>query len=250
MKEQSGVQSVERAFTVLELLCKNGNMGLTALSAAAGLHKSTVYRLLSTLCNLGYVSKNGSTDEYFVTLKFLKISSLIMAKNDIRKSAKPFLERLSRITGETAHLVERSGNDIIYIDKFESTENSVRMVSRIGLSLPMVYTAVGKAIMSCLNDKEIYNIWHSTEITPKTDKTITDFGIFTAEIERVRALGYAVDDEENETGVKCIGAAIPDVYGNYRYAFSVSAPISRMTDEKTRLIAKAVIETKNEIINI
>ena len=118
MKEQSGVQSVERTFTILELLCKNGNMGVTALSAASGLHKSTVYRLLSTLCNLGYVSKKSSTDEYFVSLKFLKISSSIMAKNDIRKSVKPFLERLSRITGETAHLVERSGNDIIYIDKF------------------------------------------------------------------------------------------------------------------------------------
>lgn len=250
MKEQSAVQSVERTFTILELLCKNGNMGVTALSAASGLHKTTVYRLLSTMCSLGYVSKNPDTDEYFITLKFLKISSSVMAKSDIRKSAKPILERLSTITGETAHLVERSGNDIIYIDKFESNENSVRMVSRIGLSLPMVYTAVGKAIMSCLNDEDVYDIWHSTEVMPKTDKTITDFGIFTAEIERVRASGYAIDDEENETGVKCIGAAIPDVYGNYRYAFSVSAPVSRMTEEKTEFIVRSVLEAKNKIINL
>lgn len=250
MKEQSAVQSVERTFKLLELLCENGNMGVTALSAASGLHKTTVYRLLSTLYSLGYVSKNAGTDKYFVTLKFLKISSSVMAKSDIRKSAKPILERLSAITGETAHLVERSGNDIIYIDKFESNENSVRMVSRIGFSLPMVYTAVGKAIMSCLDDEEIYNIWHSTEITPKTDKAITDFGIFTEEIEKIRASGYAVDDEENEVGVKCIGAAIPDVYGNFRYAFSISAPVSRMTEEKTELIVRSVLEAKNRIINL
>jgi len=249
MADQSPVQSVERTFSVIELLCKNGESGITELSAASGLNKTTVFRLLSTLVSLGYAAKNPLTEKYRLTLKFLKLSAGTLSKLDIRRYAKRHLERLSAATGETVHLVERNGGEIIYIDKFESPKNSVRMVSRVGLSLPMVYTAVGKAIMAQLEPDETEKIWHSTKIVQKTDKTITDYSLFLKELETVRKNGYATDCEENENGVCCVAAAVRDVYGEYRYAFSVSAPATRMNGETIKKVGNIVINTAERISN-
>lgn len=245
----SSVQSVERAFGLVELLCKNGAMGITELAAESGLNKATVFRLLSTLSGLGYVAKNPSTEKYELTLRFLRLSAGSLSKIDIRRYARKHLERIAELTGETVHLVERNGNEIVYIDKFESARNSVRMVSRVGLSMPLVYTAVGKAIMARLGDEEIRRIWGSTEIIRKTEHTITDYEQFKAEINKVRALGYATDLEENENGVCCVAAALDDVYGEYKYAFSVSAPTSRMDEHKLKKVSELVRATAEKISN-
>lgn len=247
MSEQSSVQSVERAFTIIELLCEKGELGITEIAVLSGLNKATVYRFLSTLCGLGYVRKRAANEKYTLTLKFLKLSADTLSKIDIRRYARRYLEQIPKITGETVHLVERNGNETVYIDKFESAVNSVRMVSRVGLSLPMVYTAVGKTLMSHLDDEEIRKIWDSSAVCKKTDKTITDFGVFMEEIRQVRENGYAADREENEEGVCCVAAALPDVYGEYRYAFSVSAPSSRMNEEKIAEIGRLVTETAAKI---
>lgn len=249
MTEQLPVQSVERTFALIELLCKNGESGITELSLASGLNKTTVFRLLSTLLSLEYVVKNPLTEKYRLTLKFLKLSAGTLSKLDIRRYARRHLEKISALTGETVHLVERSGNEIIYIDKFESSKNSVRMASRVGLSLPMVYTAVGKAIMARLEPDEVDKIWHSTEILPRADKTITDYGKFLKELDSVRKNGYATDCEENENGVCCVAAAVSDVYGEYRYAFSVSAPTTRMDKETLEKTGGLVINTAERISN-
>ncbi len=249
MAEQNSVQSVGRTFKIIELLCKKGSCGVTELSAESSLNKTTVFRLLSTLLFLGYVEKDGETEKYSLTLKFLKLSSSLLTGMDIRRYAREHLEQIAAATGETVHLVERSGNEIIYIDKFDSAQNSVRMVSRIGLSLPMVYTAVGKAIMARLPENEVKEIWDSTEIVKKTEKTVTSYTEFLKELDGVRKNGYATDIEENEEGVCCVAAAVADVYGEYRYAFSVSAPVSRMNGEKLAKVGKTVVETAKRISN-
>ena len=248
--ENNTVQSVERTFALLELLCSEGALGVTELSGLSGLHKTTVYRLLSGLKSLGYVEKDPVTEKYSPTLKLLKLSSGLLSKVDMREYVRPYLAEIPKVTGETVHLVERSGSEIVYIDKFDSTLNSIRMVSRIGLSLPMVYTAVGKAILAHCADDEIKNIWDSTEIIKKTVNTITDFGKFMEEISAVRANGYALDREENEMGVCCVAAAIPDINGGYDYAFSVSAPASRMGEDKLVSTVRLVLETAKKIVEL
>ncbi len=248
MAEQSSVQSVERTFSLIELLCKNGALGVTELAAASGLNKTTIFRLLSTLVKMGYVRQKKTNEKYELTLKFLRLSSDTLSKIDVRSYAAPYLKNIPKITGETVHLVERSGNDIIYIDKFESPVNSIRMVSRVGLSLPMIYTAVGKAIMARLNEEEIINIWNETEIVKKTDNTITELSDFLKEIDSVRKKGYAADREENEAGVCCVAAALPDIYGEPKYAVSVSAPAVRMSEEKIAEIGALVMEICEKIL--
>lgn len=244
MADVMGVQSVVRTFALLELLCENGEMGITELSVKSGYSKSTVFRLINTLVDLGYVKKNNLTSGYAVTLKFLKISAFERTLYDQRNEMRPILEKLSEECGETVHLVERSGKDIIYIDKIENNSNSFRMASRIGMSLPMVYTASGKTIMSYLTEAEIKKIWDQSNIIAKTPHTITDFMEFSKEINDVRNSGIAIDNEENELGVCCLAKAFSDIDGVYNYAVSVSVPKVRLDDEKIRHIKELLKKCK------
>ena len=247
MAERSGVQSVERTFALLELMCKNGEMSVTELSVFSGLHKTTVCRLLSTLCNMGYVKQNERTGHYGVSLKFLKIGAGLLNNFDFRSYARQYFEKLSKNCGETVHLVCRDDDEIVYIDKFESDQSSVRMVSNIGLSLPMINTAVGKSILATLSDNEIAAVWRHSPHEQKTPHTIMSLEAFMNEIETVRKCGYAVDNEENELGVRCVGAALKGADGRYHYAFSVSAPVARMDGGSLKAKAELVLRTKAEI---
>lgn len=251
MAEASGsVQSVERTFALIELLSLKKEMSIKELSDKSGLHKTTVFRLLNTLAALGYVVQNSTTGHYRLTPRFLKISARLLENFDIREQVRPYLERLSKACGETVHLVERSGKNVVYIDKFEAPQSSIRMVSRIGMSLPMPNTAVGKAIMAELDPDEIKSVWESCDIKKHTENTITDFGTFTKEIENVRTNGYAVDNQENESGVFCIAATLPRVGDNPACAFSISAPVQRADAETVAKNIKLLQETKQLIREI
>lgn len=231
MSENKGIQSLERAFSIIEAMTDVTESGVTELARATGLNKTTVYRMLDTLVSLGYVSRDSRTEKYSLTLKFLKISSGQLAQYDIHKKMRPLLEEIASRSGETVHLVERQGEQVVYIDKCESTTNSVRMVSRIGMTLDVFTTAVGKAMLAHLSDREISRLWENCEHVKKTEYTITNINKYLKEIEDVRQKGFAVDDEENELDVRCVAVAIPDAYGEYRYAVSVSAPKSRTDNE-------------------
>ncbi len=241
MSETGSVQSVERVFSIIEAMCKEKESTVTGLSRTTGLNKTTVFRFLNTLVGLDYVVKDDDSETYSLTLKFLRISSKRLSMYDIQNHMKPQLEKLSKECGETVHLVERNGARVVYIDKFESDTNSVRMVSRIGMSLNIFTTAVGKAMLSNLSDNEIKELWISHSHSQKTEYTITALEDFFCEIEEIRKCGYAVDNEENELGVRCVAVAIPDAYGEYRYAVSVSAPKNRMDDETVKETAKKLL---------
>ena len=249
-KQTSGVQSVERTFRLIELLSAKKEMSIKELSEKAGLHKATVFRLLSTLSGLGYVMQNPATEKYGLSPRFLRISSRLLENFDIREQVRPFLERLSKSCGETVHLVERSGKNVVYIDKFEAPKSSIRMVSRIGMSLPMPNTAVGKAIMAELDAEEIKKVWNSCDIIKHTENTITSFDRFLDEIDSVRTKGFAVDNEENENGVFCIAATLPRIGDSPAHAFSISAPIQRADVQTVEKNIRLLKETQDAICEI
>ena len=242
MAEQGSIQSVERVFKIIEAMCREKESSVTGLSKATGLNKATVFRFLNTLVTIGYVIKNDETELYSLSLKFLRISSKRLSMYDIQKQMRPSLEKLSKECGETVHLVERNGAKVVYIDKFESDTNSVRMVSRIGMSLDIFTTAVGKAMLAHLSDGEIEELWNSHTHIMKTEHTISDLKAFLCEISEIRKFGFAVDNEENELEVRCVAIAIADAYGEYRYAVSVSAPKNRMDDETVKKTAERLLK--------
>lgn len=236
-REQNIIQSVQRAFSLIELLSREQEMGISELSRLSGLHKATVFRMLATLEALGYVRKNPKTEQYSLTLKFLTISTTGLSHYSIKKQLRPILKELSEEFGETVHLVERSGDSVVYIDKYESEQNSIRMVSHIGMEQGMTTTAVGKALLAYEPPSEVAALWNRTEHPAKTEFTVTDLKAFETELEQVKQNGYAVDNEENELGVRCVAVAVADAFGARRYAVSVSAPVGRMSDEKVKKIA-------------
>lgn len=241
------VQSAERIFQVLEVLADNGEMGLMELSTVLGLHKSTVHRLLMSLIYMGYAKQNEKTQKYMLTYKLVNMSGKILDRMDIVEIAKPYMERLSAISGEAVHLVRRDGSDILYIHKIEAKVGTIRMVSHVGMIHPMYCSGVGKAIMATLPEKEVKKIWDASEIVKKTDKTIVTYEDMLAKLEEVRKNGYALDDEENEEGVRCIAASLRGYGKSVKYAFSVSGPSSRMTKERVEELAVDIKKVQVEL---
>lgn len=114
------VQSAERIFQVMEMLADHGEMGLMEISTALGLHKSTVHRLLMSLVYMGYAKQDEVSQKYMLSYKIVSMAGKMLDRMDILQVAKPYMERLSDISGETVHLVQREGNNILYIYKIEA----------------------------------------------------------------------------------------------------------------------------------
>lgn len=161
------VQSAERIFQVMETLADHGEMGLMELSTALDLHKSTVHRLLMSLIYMGYAKQDEATQKYMLSYKVVNMAGKILERMDILQVAKPYMERLSDLSGEAVHLVQREGNHILYIYKIEAKVGTIRMVSHVGMVHPMYCSGVGKAIMATLPDEEVKKIWNESIIEKK-----------------------------------------------------------------------------------
>ena len=203
--------------------------------------------MLNSLIYMGYARQNETNGKYEPSLKIVDMASRIMGNIDIVNVVRPYLRTLMEQAQETVHFVEREGTEAIYIDKVECPINGIQMVSRIGSRVPLYCSGVGKAIAADLDRREVEAIWKSSSITPLTSHTITDYGAFCRELDEVRKRGYALDNEENESGVRCIAVDLRDYTGRVRYAFSISAPVSRMDDERIEKLAEFILTTKAQI---
>lgn len=234
------VQSVERALTILEILSHyNNGLGVTELSEKVNLHKSTVYRLLSTLIEKGYVMQDEETNKYKITLKLFEIGNKKVESMDLLSLSKPYTRKLMESVNEVVHLVVRDKNEIIYIDKVEAN-NTIRMSSSVGKRYPMYCTANGKAILAHLPNSKLFEIWNNSKVKKNTKNTITDIGVLIEQLKIIKEKGYAIDNEECEIGVVCVGAPIFNRFGEIEGAVSISGPSIRMTDEKKEIVVKVV----------
>lgn len=247
MAEKNPIQVADRLFQTMELLADRGPMGLTEISNELSLNKSTAHRVLSSLEYMGYVKQNPESGKYELTFKIVELSNHLVSKVDVLAIVRPYLRELMEISEETVHFVERDGTDAVYIDKVECYKNSVQMVSRIGSRIPIYRSGVGKAIAASMKDSEIKDLWEQSKIVAVTPHTITNYDIFLQELNYTRQRGYALDNEENEPGVRCIAAALNCYWRTSQYAFSISAPVNRMDYARIRKLAKYVLETKARI---
>ena len=133
------------------------------------------------------------------------------------------------------------------IYKEESYQNSIRMVSKVGSRIPLYCSGVGKAMAADMKETQIREIWDNSPIRKLTPHTIIHYTQFLDKIKEVQQKGYALDDEENELGVRCIAVSIPDFKGRPKYAFSISAPVARMSDKRIEELSKIVLHIKKEI---
>jgi IclR family transcriptional regulator, KDG regulon repressor len=200
------IQSVDRALRILDLFDEHTTeLKITDISDQMGLHKSTVHSILKTLQQRGYIYQNLENGKYGLGMKLFERGNYVIQSLDIRQLAQKYLMDLSAKTGQTTHLVILDGKEGTYVDKVEGPM-AVILYSRIGKRIPLHCSAVGKALIAFKEKDELEKILSGYEYTEQTEFTITNESEFLQELEQVRSQGYAVDNQENEPGVRCIAS--------------------------------------------
>jgi len=222
----AGVQSVERAFGLLELLASNGGeMALTRLAEASGLPLPTIHRLLRTLASQGYVRQQPNR-RYALGPRLIWLGE--SAAGLLSSLALPHLKQLVAALDETVNLAMLDDDRAVYVAQVPSTR-AMRMFTEVGMRVHLHSTGVGKALLAQLPPDEMAALARRLPLPPSTDRTIVDHGRLLAEVQQAKSLGYAVDEGEHEVGVRCVAVPVPG--GPTRTAISVSGPSLRLTDE-------------------
>jgi IclR family transcriptional regulator, acetate operon repressor len=237
-----GVQSIQRAFDLLEMLADaDGALGLSELSTVSGLPLPTVHRLMRTLVNRGYVRQEASR-RYALGSRLIRLGEI--SSRMLGTWLRPFLAQLVRLTGETANLAMLDGDEVVYIAQVPSP-HSMRMFTEPGRRVLAHCTAVGKALLAEIPPGEARALLERDGMPAYTPTTITDPDLLVAHLEVIRKQGYAVDEGEQEVGVRCFAVAVPDTPG--LLAISTSGPQARMTDDAAARIVPALKRTAREI---
>ena len=251
LKPSNLVQTLERAFSILDILGQSPQgISIRDLSSKINLPKGTTHRLLSSLSYFGYARQDPKTRNYFLGLKFVELGQILLSQLDLRKEAESFLRDLAERTKETIHLVILDRNEIVYIDKVETDQNpsGLKMASRIGLRNPAHSSAVGKMILANFSEEELQVFFKEKTLVRRTENTITDPIQLREHLKSVRKQGYAVDDEENEKGIRCVAAPIYNEIGKTGAAISITGPAFRVTRKIIQeSLKKEVMETSLKI---
>lgn len=237
-----GVQSLERAFDLLERMADaGGEVGLSELSTSSGLPLPTIHRLMRTLVACGYVRQQPNR-RYALGPRLIRLGE--SASRLLGTWARPHLARLVEETGETANMALLDGDEVVYVAQVPS-RHSMRMFTEVGRRVLPHSTGVGKALMAHLQPDEVRAILGRTGMPAATDRTITTPEGFLAALETTRERGFALDDNEQEVGVRCIAVPIP--HSPTSAAISISGPAGRVTDSATEKIVPLLQEVAGEL---
>lgn len=237
--QQGGVEgAVPRAFAVLEWLALAPEpVRLSAVALQLGLQKSTVHRILATLIERGYVEQIPESGCYRATLRLWEMGSGLISQHPIKRTATPYLQQLHGVTGETVSLMILTGDDVLYLDKIVSPR-PMPFTSRPGSRLPAPLTAGGKALLS-LNpnaDAVVRRVRASLH-----NKGLLNLTHVRRDLDEARQRGYATS--QFRTGVRSVGAAVVDQSGAPVAALSVSAPLTRIDDQKQADMVEQLLGT-------
>jgi DNA-binding IclR family transcriptional regulator len=230
-REQShyAVQSVDRAIDLIEAFQSGEDeRGVAELAREVDLPRATVHRLLSSLTNRGFLAQDQRTGKYRLGLRLFELGSMVGNSLDVKRVAYPQMVNLMKQSGETAHLVVLDGIDVVFVDKVE-TDNPFRMVSQIGRRLPARFSGSGKALLSELPDAELRrrfsNVLDDSQVAVLLDQ-----------LTAIRERGWAVDDEETQAGLRCIGTVVRDHTGSAVAGLSISGPVVRVGDKRVPVL--------------
>ncbi|MFE5622655.1 IclR family transcriptional regulator [Streptomyces virginiae] len=197
--------AAEKSLRVLEAVAAPGGPHrLTDVAAAAAVPKSSAFRILASLADQGFV-RQAPESRYVVGLRLRALSALVDGGEPAGVGR--VLDELRRTTGQTVHLALHSGETITYIRKLEG-EQPFRTASRVGMRMPLHTTAIGKAVLAHLPAGEVAGLVAATGLPGRTPNTLTAPQALYAQLAAVRSLGHAIDDEESEPSIRCIGAAV------------------------------------------
>jgi DNA-binding IclR family transcriptional regulator len=238
MKKPSSIQVIDRAAHLMDAIAANGGaVNLKILAADTGLHPSTAFRILGSLADVGFVDRD-SSGQYLLGRKLRKLAGHVTRGIDIRKEALDIMRQLRDELGETVNLTVREGDEVIYVERV-SARRMMRVEQVIGSRAPLHVTAVGKLMLGELGDDFVRAYAERTGLPAFTSHTLTSVDALLKEVHQVDAETCALDNEEAEEGVGCIGTLIHDSNGKAVGGLSVSAPIERRRDEWIPLVRNA-----------
>ncbi|MFF5261847.1 IclR family transcriptional regulator [Actinomadura viridis] len=214
-------QSLARALRILSELGE-GPRTLDELAAAIGVHKTTVLRLLRTLERERFAYRDDA-HRFRLGSGLFALAGAALDERGIRDVAAPHLARLNELTGQTVHLGVYEGGEVVYLDKYDS-RHAIRMYSRVGLPMPLHATAIAKVLLADQPEPRRRLIVTGIAYTPFTGNTITGPDALLEELARVAGQGYALDDAEHETFLRCVAAPIRGAGGRAVAAASLSVP--------------------------
>ncbi len=228
---RSGVQSIGRAFALMEEIARNRDgIGLAELSKRVGLHNSTTFHLVKTMVSLGYVRQLADSKRYRIGRPLFALASNALDELEMMSLATPVLEDLSRETGESAHFAVRMGDDVVVLAR-TSGPGAFQLTDRVGVVRPAHCTALGKIMLAALAPDQFERYLTRTELTPRTPNTIVSADKLRREIAEVRRLGHAIDDGEFDSELRCVALPVRDFSGQVTGTLGVSGPVWRLSIE-------------------
>lgn len=234
-----------KGLSLLESLANSPNVsGVTELAKHLNITKSNAHRLLQTLVACGYACNLEQSGRYQLSLKLWQLGSLVIERLDLKTIGAEYVGNLSQVTGETVHLSILEGTEVVYIDKVDSP-HPIRAYSQVGGQAPAYCVATGKALLAYAPEPLIDSI--SLQLIPITPKTITSPRALLAEMESIRANGYAVNQGEWREGVWGVAAPIWDGSGRVCAAIGISGPADRFKSRRVKQLAPTVVNVARQI---
>lgn len=232
--------AVERALGMLEAVAHEPEgLSNAEISRKLEIPKSSASYILRTLVKHGYLNREAHSGKYRVGLKILSLSRGALSGIDVREVALPIMRHLMEKTNLTCHLAILDGPEAVYIEKVEP-QGFIRMDTWVGRRMRVHATSVGKSLVAHIPQERLEKIIAERPMEKRTSKTITSLGRLLKELEKVRTVGYAVDDEENNLGARCLGAPVFNQHGKIEAALGLSGTIHQVNEHTMPRIIEAL----------
>ena len=249
-RQRGGVQSIERAFVILEEVARNRDgIGLSELSKRVGLHNSTTFHLVKTMVSLGYIRQIRDSKRYRIGRPLFALASSALDEIEMVSLATPILEDLSRESGESSHFAVRMGDSAVVIAR-TSGPSAFQLAERVGVIRPAYCTALGKVMLAALRPEQLETYLARAELTPYSPKSIIDPEALRRDLAEVREQGVAFDDGEFNAEVRCVAVPVRDFTSQVMGAIGISGPVWRMSIQalqgRTRTVQQAALRLSGE----
>src|SRR5438105_4193305 len=224
-RQRGGVQSLERAFSIMEEIARNRDgIGLAELSKRVGLHNSTTFHLVKTMVSLGYVRQVKDSKRYRVGRPLFALAASALDEVEMVSLATPVLEELSRETGESAHFSVRMGDAVVVLAR-TSGPGAFQLTDRVGVVRPAHCTALGKIMLAALSGEQFEQFLRRADLEAYTPKSMINIDRLRREVAEVRRLGIAFDDGEFDPEMRCAAVPVRDFSGQVTGAIGISGPV-------------------------
>jgi len=239
-----GVQSVDRALTILGILARLGEAGVTEIAGELGVHKSTAFRLVATLESHGMVEQNEDRGKYRLGVGVLRLAGATTARLDVVQESRPICRQLAAETGETVNIAVLSDRSALYLDQVAG-QSALQSHNWVGQHIPLHATSNGKVLLSELSPDEVEN--RLPRLPAYTGDTVTSRARLRRDLAEIREQGYAVAVDELEVGLTAIAAPIRNAHGDIIASLSVSGPTFRLTEPRVKEVVPVVVDAAAEV---